>query len=122
LVTSILLNKTSWGRSVYMYGSNETATLFSGIKIKSVAMKVYLYAALLAAVAGIIMSSRYNSAKVDLGSSYLLQSVAAAVLGGADIHGGYGKVIGTIYAVVIFQMISSGLNLLGFPSSIVDTC
>ncbi|CAK6473230.1 Autoinducer 2 import system permease protein LsrD [Peribacillus frigoritolerans] len=119
IITAILLSKTKWGRSVYMVGSNPIATLFSGINNSKVLMRVYLYAALLATIASIIMTSRYNTAKVDLGSSYLLQSVAAAVLGGTEIQGGYGKVIGTVYAVVIFQMLSSGLNLMGVPRSIV---
>ncbi|MDC3426358.1 ABC transporter permease [Aquibacillus sp. 3ASR75-11] len=120
ILTGVLMNHTSWGRSVYMYGSNEVATLFSGIRNSRVLMKVYLYASLLAAISAIIMTSRYNSVKVDLGSSYLLQSVAAAVLGGTDIHGGYGKVVGTVYAVIIFQTISNGLNLLGVHRAIVD--
>ncbi|MFK4390113.1 ABC transporter permease [Bacillus sp. AFS026049] len=119
IITAILLSKTKWGRSVYMVGSNPIATLFSGVNNSKVLMRVYLYAALLATIASIIMTSRYNTAKVDLGSSYLLQSVAAAVLGGTEIQGGYGKVIGTVYAVVIFQMLSSGLNLMGVPRSIV---
>ncbi|MFK9119364.1 ABC transporter permease [Peribacillus castrilensis] len=119
ILTAILLSKTKWGRSVYMVGSNPIATLFSGVNNSKVLMRVYLYAALLATIASIIMTSRYNTAKVDLGSSYLLQSVAAAVLGGTEIQGGYGKVIGTVYAVVIFQMLSSGLNLMGVPRSIV---
>ncbi|WP_375088566.1 ABC transporter permease [Peribacillus sp. RS7] len=119
ILTAILLSKTKWGRSVYMVGSNPIATLFSGVNNSTVLMRVYLYAALLATIASIIMTSRYNTAKVDLGSSYLLQSVAAAVLGGTEIQGGYGKVIGTVYAVIIFQMLSSGLNLMGVPRSIV---
>ncbi|KZM54343.1 ABC transporter permease [Aeribacillus pallidus] len=119
ILTSVLLNKTVWGRSVYMVGSNPVASLFSGVNNSKVLMKVYLYSALLATIASIIMTSRYNTVKVDLGSSYLLQSVAAAVLGGTEIQGGYGKVIGTLYAVMIFQMISSGLNLMGVPRPIV---
>jgi ribose/xylose/arabinose/galactoside ABC-type transport system permease subunit len=75
---------------------------------------VYLYSGLLAGIAGIIMASRYNSAKESYGSSYLLQSIAATVLGGTDINGGSGKVIGTILAVMILQIISSGLNIFGF--------
>ncbi len=119
VLTAILMNKSKWGRNVYMLGSNPIATLFSGVNTNKVLMGVYLYSALLAAVASIIMTSRYNMAKVDLGSSYLLQSVSAAVLGGTDIQGGYGKVMGTIYAVIIFQVLSSGLNLLEVPRSIV---
>jgi ribose/xylose/arabinose/galactoside ABC-type transport system permease subunit len=71
-------------------------------------------AGFLAAVAGILMASRYNSAKESYGSSYLLQSVAASVLGGTNINGGEGKIIGTIIAVMIIQVISSGLNIFGF--------
>lgn len=119
VITGVLLTKTGWGKSVYMVGSNPVASLFSGVNNSRVLMKVYLYSALLATIASIIMTSRYNTVKVDLGSSYLLQSVAAAVLGGTEIQGGYGKVVGTIYAVVIFQMLSNGLNLLGVPRSIV---
>ncbi|MCM3651785.1 ABC transporter permease [Metabacillus litoralis] len=120
ILTGVLLTKTKWGRSVYMVGSNPVASLFSGVNNSRVLMKVYLFAALLSVIASIIMTSRYNSAKVDLGSSYLLQSVSAAVLGGTEIQGGYGKVIGTVYAAIIFQMLSSGLNLLGVPRSIVN--
>lgn len=120
LLTALLLNKTGWGRSVYMYGNNSVATLFSGVRNNRVVMKVYLYAGLLAAASAIIMTSRYNSVKVDLGSSYLLQSVAAAVLGGTKIEGGYGKVMGTVYSVVIFLTLSNGLNLLGVHRAIVD--
>ncbi|WP_019119867.1 ABC transporter permease [Brevibacillus massiliensis] len=120
LCTSILLNKTKWGRCVFMVGSNPLATLFSGINTRRVLLRVYLFSALLASVASIIMISRYNSAKVDLGSSYLLQSVAAAVLGGTEIAGGYGKVMGTVFAVGVFQVLSNGLNLLGVPRTVVD--
>ncbi|ANB57238.1 branched-chain amino acid transport system / permease component family protein [Anoxybacillus sp. B7M1] len=120
VVTSVLLGKTYWGRCVYMIGSNSVASLFSGINTSRVILKVYLYASFLAAISAIIMTSRYNTAKVDLGSSYLLQSVAAAVLGGTEIQGGYGKVIGTVYAVMIFQILSNGLNLLEVPRTIVN--
>lgn len=120
VVVSILLNKSTWGRSVYMYGNNPIATLFSGVRNSRVVMKVYLFSGLMAAFAGIIMTSRYNSVTVDLGSSYMFQAVAASVLGGTNIMGGYGKVVGTVYAVIIFQILSNGLNLMGAHRAIVD--
>ena len=120
LITYVLLEKTPWGTRVYMVGSNPTAAVFSGINIKRVLMQVYVYSALMAGLAGVIMLSRYNSAKVDLGSSYLLQSVAAVVLGGTNIAGGSGKVFGTVIAVAILQVISSGLNILGVNRFIID--
>lgn len=115
-----MLNKTVWGRSVYMAGNNPVATLFSGINTKRVIMYVYLFSALMAFIAAVIMTSRYNSAKVDLGSSYQLQSIAVAVLGGTSISGGYGKVIGVIFGAGIFQILSSGLNLLGVPGMVIN--
>lgn len=120
LITYVLLEKTPWGQRVYMVGSNPTAAVFSGINIKRVLMQVYVYSSLMAGLAGVIMLSRYNSAKVDLGSSYLLQSVAAVVLGGTNIAGGSGSVFGTVVAVAILQVISSGMNILGVNRFIID--
>ncbi|MGG4393804.1 ABC transporter permease [Paenibacillus thiaminolyticus] len=120
LLAWYLLNKTVWGRTVYMAGNNPIATLFSGVNTKKVIMYVYLFSALMAAIAAIIMTSRYNSAKVDLGSSYQLQSIAVAVLGGTSISGGYGKVIGVIFGTATFQVLSSGLNLLGVPGMVIN--
>ncbi|MFC2280010.1 MAG: ABC transporter permease, partial [Treponema socranskii subsp. buccale] len=84
--------------------------------VKRVLIQTYLIGGILAGIAAMIMASRYNSAKDSYGSSYLLQSVAACVLGGTDINGGSGKVAGTIIAVLILQVISSGLNIFGLNS------
>jgi simple sugar transport system permease protein len=120
IVMYILLEKTSWGFKVYMVGNNPVAANFSGIKVKKVLMQVYVMSSLMAAIASIIMISRYNSAKVTLGSSYLLQSIAAAVLGGTNIAGGRGSVFGALIAIAIIQVISSGLNILGVNRFITD--
>ncbi len=120
VVTQIVLEKTPWGTSVYMAGCNPKATMYSGINVKKVLFRVYLFSAGLGSIAAIIMTSRYNSAKVDYGSSYMLQSITAAVLGGTDVAGGYGKVVGTVVAVAIIQVVSSGLNILGINRYIVD--
>ncbi|UUZ81471.1 hypothetical protein LJK88_43680 [Paenibacillus sp. P26] len=118
-MAALLLNRTVWGRSVYMIGSSPTASAFSGIRVRRVLILVYLFAACMAAVAAVVMTSRYNSAKVDYGSSYLLQSVAAIVLGGTSVKGGYGTVKGTLLGVCTFQILSSALNLYGVSPHIV---
>jgi simple sugar transport system permease protein len=109
----LFLERSSFGSAVYMTGSNPRVARYSGINVKQVLFGVYVSAGFLAAVAGILMASRYNSAKESYGSSYLLQSVAASVLGGTNINGGEGKIVGTIIAVMIIQVISSGLNIFG---------
>jgi simple sugar transport system permease protein len=110
----LFLERSGFGSAVYMTGSNPKVARYSGINVRQVLFGVYVAAAFLASVAGILMASRYNSAKESYGSSYLLQSVAASVLGGTNINGGEGKIIGTIIAVMIIQVISSGLNIFGF--------
>ena len=120
VVAHILLTRTRWGRTVYMLGSNEVATEYSGVTVKKELFKVYLLSAVFSFVAGIIMISRYNSAKVDYGSSYLLQSLRATVLGGVDISGGNGSVIGCVLAVMILQVISSGMNILNVNRFFTD--
>ncbi len=113
LASWYLMGRSRFGFSVYMIGCNPRATMFSGINVKRVLMGVYLFSAVLCALSGLIMSSRYNSAKESYGSSYLLQSIAAAVLGGTDIAGGYGSLSGTVLAVMILQVITSGTNIIG---------
>lgn len=120
VVSIILLERTPWGQSTYMVGCNQKASKFSGINVEKVMLKVYVYSAILGSIAVIIMMSRYNSAKADYGSSYLMQSISASVLGGTNIEGGYGKVVGVITAVAILQIISSGLNIIGVNRSIID--
>ncbi len=117
-VTYILLERTPWGMNVYMTGSNRKASEYSGINVNKVTMKVYMYSGFLGSLAMIIMMSRYNSARVDYGSSYLMQTVSAAVLGGTAISGGYGKVFGVVVAVAVMQIISSGLNIFGMDRSL----
>lgn len=117
-VTWILLEKTPWGMSVYMVGSNKKAAEFSGINVNKVMLKAYMYSGFLGSLSMIIMMSRYNSARVDYGSSYLMQTVSAAVLGGTAISGGYGKVFGVVIAVAIMQIISSGMNIFGLDRSL----
>ncbi len=78
----ILLEKTPLGKSIYLIGSNERATLYSGINTRRVLIWVYVISALLCAVAAFLMMSKLNSAKASYGESYLLVSILAAVLGG----------------------------------------
>lgn len=113
LVMFLVLKKTAYGRRLYMIGNNEKVSLFSGVNVRGVTIIAYLWSALMAGISGLIMISRYNSAKVDHGSTYLLQVVAIVVLGGASINGGKGSVAGTGLAMLIMQFISTGLNLAG---------
>jgi simple sugar transport system permease protein len=110
---SLILSRTVFGFSLYMLGTNSEATRFAGINNPRTLLGVYLLSSFLASIAGVIMMARFNSAKADYGQSYLLVTILAAVLGGTSATGGYGKVIGVIFAIIMLQMLASGLNLLG---------
>lgn len=116
LAVAVLLSRTPWGVSVYMIGSNQTATEFSGVKVRSVLMRVYMLSGLLCGLSSLIMISRFNSAKSGYAASYLLITVLASVLGGVNPSGGFGRIPGLVLALAILQVISSGLNLLGVSS------
>ncbi len=114
------LEKTVWGEKVYIVGSNPKVSHFSGISNQKTLFSVYIISGVLSGLAALVMISRYNSAKVDFGAAYLLQTVAAAVLGGTSITGGFGKVFGTVIAVVIIQAITTGFNYMGISKLYTD--
>jgi simple sugar transport system permease protein len=112
-IIAIVLDKTPFGVSNYLIGSNETASYLSGINVKRVLIWTYAISGLLCGVASTIMISHFNSARAGYGASYLLITILAAVLGGVNPYGGLGKVSGLVIALFILQIASSGLNLLG---------
>ena len=114
LPMALLLNKSPFGHKIYMIGSSEKATRYSGVDTKRVLLGVYVLSSLLAFVAALVMMARFNSANAAYGESYLLVTILAAVLGGIDPFGGFGKVGGLIMALILLQVISSAFNLLDF--------
>ncbi len=112
LLVGYIMKRTPFGLEVYMIGTNETATRYSAVDVPKALLKSYVVSGLLSSVAAIVMISRFNSAKSDYGESYLLVTILAAVLGGTDVDGGFGKVFGLVLALIILQIIGSGLNLL----------
>ncbi len=113
LVWHILLTRTRHGFAVYMIGSNIEAARYSGIHTRRTLTLLYTLSGVMAAVAGILMLSRFNSVRVGHGEALLLVTVLACFLGGVDPFGGFGKVFPVVIALVILQVLSSGLNLLG---------
>lgn len=109
---AFLSGKTKWGRYVYAIGGNETAAKLSGIAINKVKRKVYLLAGALAALGGMIVTARLDSAQPNAGSSYELDAIAAVVIGGTSLSGGKGTVWGTVMGAIIIGVLNNGLVLL----------
>jgi len=112
LIFSIVLNRTSFGFKIYMLGTNPTASRFSGINNARVLIWTYALSGLLGAMAGLMFLARNNSAKADYGSSYILQAILVAILGGINPAGGFGKISGLVLAILSLQFLSTGLNML----------
>lgn len=118
LIVSIILYKTKFGRRMYAVGGNPVAARFSGIKIKSLTIKVYVISSVLAALAGIILASRMFSGQPTAGQGYESDAIAAAVLGGTSFTGGIGTIGGTLIGALVIGVLSNGLNLLHISSYI----
>ena len=114
LLVGLLMRRTGFGVSTFMVGSNIEATRYSAIDTRRVLVGVYLASAVLCFVAGALMLARFNSASAEYAQSYLLVTILAAVLGGIDPNGGFGKIAGLMLALAILQVLASASNLLGF--------
>ncbi|MFS0593784.1 ribose ABC transporter permease [Cytobacillus horneckiae] len=116
LILYFLLKKTTFGRGVYAIGGNEEASRLSGLKVDRLKMGVYSLSGLLAALAGITLMSRLDSAQPTAGTSYELDAIAAVVLGGTSLSGGRGWIFGTLIGALIIGVLNNGLNLLNVSS------
>jgi ribose transport system permease protein len=106
----ILLSKTLLGRYTFAIGSNVEATRLSGVKVDRWLIAVYATSGFFCSMAGIIMSSRLNSAQPQLGPGYELEAIAAAVIGGTSLSGGAGSIIGTVFGAFIMSELQNGLR------------
>lgn len=107
-----LSDKTKLGRYIYAIGGNENASLLSGININKVKIIVYTIAGALAAVGGLMVTSRLDSAQPNAGTGYELDSIAAVVIGGTSLSGGKGSIWGTVLGAIIIGVLNNGLVLL----------
>lgn len=111
-IFAFFLKKTRTGRYIYAIGGNEKASLLSGIRVDRVVLLVYTLAGILAAVAGVLVTSRLDSAQPNAGSGYELDAIAAVVIGGGSLSGGRGTIVGTVIGALIIGVLNNGLVLL----------
>ncbi|MEW6226136.1 MAG: ABC transporter permease [Chloroflexota bacterium] len=118
LVILVGLRRTGYGRLLYAIGDNPVATRLSGARAWQVIVVLYAISAVMAAIAGFILSGLTNVASVTLADSAVLPSVAAAVIGGTSIMGGRGGFGGTIVGALILTVVTSLLSSLGYPEAV----
>ena len=108
----VVTQKTRFGRYVYAIGGNERAAVLSGLPVPRVKRTVYTLCGALAAAAGLIVTSRLDSAQPNAGLGYELDSIAAVVIGGTSLSGGRGSILGTVLGCLIIGVLNNGLFLL----------
>ena len=112
LLAVFITQNTKLGRYIYAIGGNENAAKLSAININRVKIAVYTIAGGLAALGGLIVTSRLDSAQPNAGNSYELDAIAAVVIGGTSLSGGKGSIWGTVLGAVIIGVLNNGLVLL----------
>jgi ribose transport system permease protein len=110
-----MLRSTKLGRYCYAIGSNETAARLSGVNVDRYKTYVYALSGFLAALSGLILVARIDSAIYTNGEGYELSSTAAAIIGGTSLHGGVGGVVGTLIGVLIIKTVPDGMLMLNAP-------
>jgi ribose transport system permease protein len=113
VVGDVLLRKSRFFRQNYYIGASAKAALLSGINVGGMRIFNYVLTGLLAAVAGIVMTARFGSASVTMGTGLELQVISAVIIGGASLQGGEGTVLGAFLGCILMALIVTSLNLLG---------
>jgi ribose transport system permease protein len=117
VIGHVALRKTTFGRKVLATGGSETAARFTGIKTHNIKMQVLIISSVTAALAGMLYAGRLRSGRFQLGEGDELSVIAAAVLGGTSLFGGFGSVVGSIMGALMIGLINNGLILMGLEFS-----
>ncbi len=113
VVAGVALDRTTFGRTLYAIGSNETAARFSALNVDRAKLIIYTLSGLASGLAAFVLVSRVTTTRMDMGLGYELDVIAAVVLGGASIFGGSGTIWGTAIGLAMIQLLKNGLALTG---------
>lgn len=114
----ILMHKTIIGRSTFLIGQSERTSRYSAIPVNKTLFLIYAILGVTSAFVAILLVSYFGSARSDIGSSLLMPVLTAVVLGGANIYGGSGSIIGTAIASILIGYLQQGLQMIGISNEI----
>lgn len=116
VVCWLLLRQTPWGQHVVAIGCDEVAARLAGIRVDRTKVQAYTLLGLLGGLAAVLYIARLRNVEVNIGTNIALEAVAAVILGGANIRGGVGSLIGSLLGVIFIKMTQNGLVLIGISS------
>ena len=115
VVAHLVLSRTMFGRWLYGIGNNPRAAAVSGVPVKKVIVLTYVFSGFCAAMASIIYTSRVDQGRPTLGEPFLLDIIAAVVIGGTSLSGGRGKIMWTFFGVIFLTLLGNALSMLNVP-------
>lgn len=118
IVFGLVLHRTTFGRYLYSIGNNENATAYSGIPVARIKLILYTLSGFMAALAGLILAARFGSTRPDIGTGLELAVITAAVLGGVDINGGRGTMLGAVLSLLLIGLMRFGMGLLNIQGQV----
>ena len=116
-VVWFILNRTTFGKNIYITGGNKEAAKVSGINVNKVIIACFIIESILVGLAGILEVARTGGANAGYGNAYEFDAISSCVVGGVSLSGGIGKVSGAFIGVMIFTFISYGLSFIGLNSN-----
>jgi rhamnose transport system permease protein len=114
----LVLHRTTFGRYLYSIGNNENAANYSGVPVARIKMILYTLSGFMAALAGLILAARFGSTRPDIGTGLELSVITAAVLGGVDINGGKGSMMGAVLSLLLIGLMRFGMGLLNIQGQV----
>ncbi|MGD0612726.1 MAG: ABC transporter permease [Anaerolineales bacterium] len=111
VVFGLILHRTTFGRYLFAIGNNENASIFAGVPVVRIKMIIYTVSGFMSALAGMVLAARFGSTRPDIGTGLELSVITAAVLGGVDILGGVGTMVGAVLSLVLIGLITFGMGL-----------
>ena len=118
IASGMVLGRSIFGRHVYAVGGNREVSRLAGIRVGRVRLVNFVLCALLATFAGLIVAGRINAGQPTIGQNFELDVITAVILGGTDLFGGRGKIVGTLVGALIITVIGNGLILLGAEANV----
>ena len=118
ILFGLVLHRTTFGRYLYAIGNNENATLYSGVPVERIKFIIYTLSGFMAALAGLILAARFGSTRPDIGTGLELAVITAVVLGGVDINGGKGTMLGAVLSLFLIGLMRFGMGLLNIQGQV----
>ena len=118
IVFGLVLHRTTFGRYLYSIGNNENATAYSGVPVAKIKFILYTLSGFMAALAGLILAARFGSTRPDIGTGLELAVITAVVLGGVDINGGKGTMLGVVLSLLLIGLMRFGMGLLNIQGQV----